>query len=77
MSVSYHKMPTTRLDTAGAIELTELLQFIKEWLTADNEAEASFARFVGSPGYHAAGLCTDIERFSFLLGGNDGEHLLE
>lgn len=76
MSLSYHKMPTTRLDTADAIELTEFLQFVKEWLTADNEARASFARFVASPGYDAAGLCTDIERLSFLLGGNDGEHLL-
>jgi hypothetical protein len=69
-------MPTTRLDTADAIELTELLQFVKEWLTSDNEAKASFARFVGNPCYNAAGLCADIERFSFLLGGNDGEHLL-
>jgi hypothetical protein len=77
VSLSYHKMPTTRLDTADAVELTELLQFLKEWLTNDNEAEASFARFVASPGCDAAGLCTDIERFSFLLGGNDGEHLLE
>jgi hypothetical protein len=69
-------MPTIRLDTADAIELTELLQFVKEWLISDNEAKASFAQFVGSPGYDAAGRCTGIERFSFLLGGNDGEHLL-
>jgi hypothetical protein len=34
------------------------------------------AEFVEGPGYDAADLCTDIERFSFLLGGNDGEHLL-
>ena len=26
--------------------------------------------------YDAADLCADIERFSFFLGGNDGEHLL-
>jgi hypothetical protein len=77
VSISYHTMPTTRLDTADAVELTELLQGVKEWLTADNEAKASFARFVGSPGYDAADLCTDIERFSFMLGRNDGEHLLE
>jgi hypothetical protein len=77
VSLSYHTMPPTRLDTADAVELTELPQFVKEWLTTDNEAKASFARFVGSPGYDAADLCTDIERFSFLLGRNDGEHLLE
>jgi hypothetical protein len=55
-------MSAIRLDTADATELTELLQFVKEWLTADNEARASFARFVGSPGYDADDLCTDMER---------------
>jgi hypothetical protein len=69
-------MPAIPLDTADAIELTEILQFVKEWLTTDSEARASFARFVGTPGYDAAGLCADTDRLSFLLGGNDGEHLL-
>jgi hypothetical protein len=69
-------MPPIRLDTADAIELTELLQFVKERLTTDNKAKASFAQFVGSPGYDAADLCTGIERLIFLLGGNDGENLL-
>jgi len=69
-------MPAIPLDTADAIELTEILQFVKEWLTTDSEARASFARFVGTPGYDAAGLCADLDRLSFLLGGNDGEHLL-
>jgi hypothetical protein len=69
-------MPAIPLDTADAIELTEILQFVKEWLTTDSEARASFARFVGTPGYDAADLCADIDRLSFLLGGNDGEHLL-
>ena len=45
-------------------------------LTTDNNAKASFAQFVASPGYEAADLGTDIERFSFLLGGDDSEHLL-
>ena len=39
-------MPAIPLDTADAIELTEILQFVKEWLTTDSEARASFARFV-------------------------------
>jgi hypothetical protein len=43
-------MPGTRLDTADAGDFIELLQFVKEWLTTDNEARASFARFVGTPG---------------------------
>lgn len=69
-------MPTTQFDTADAVELTELLQFAKEWLTTSNDARASFARFIATPGYDAAGPCADIDRLSFLLGGNDGEHLL-
>jgi hypothetical protein len=43
-------MPTTRLDTEDAVELAELLQFIQDWLTGDDQAKASFARFVGTPG---------------------------
>jgi hypothetical protein len=31
------------------VELTELLQFAKEWLTTDNKAKASFAQFAGTP----------------------------
>jgi hypothetical protein len=41
-----------------------------------DDAKASFAHFVGSPGYDVADLCADIGKFAFLLGGNDGEHLL-
>ena len=29
-----------------------------------------------APAYDAADLCADVERFSFFLGGNGGEHLL-
>ncbi|MDL4776948.1 hypothetical protein [Actinomadura xylanilytica] len=46
------------------------------WITADDQAKASFAGFVGTAGYDAAGPGTDIDRFGFLLGPNDGEHLL-
>jgi hypothetical protein len=42
-------MPTIRLAAEDAIELAELLQFIKDWITADDQAKASFARFVGTP----------------------------
>jgi hypothetical protein len=69
-------MPAIRLDIQDAAELTEMLQFIKDWITGSDDAKASFAHFVGSPGYDVADLCADIDKFAFLLGGNDGEHLL-
>ncbi|MEV4021085.1 hypothetical protein AB0J35_62500 [Nonomuraea angiospora] len=43
---------------------------------ADDQAKASFTQFVGTPGYDAADLGSDIDRFTFLLGGDNGEHLL-
>ncbi|SEH03063.1 hypothetical protein SAMN05444920_13272 [Nonomuraea solani] len=52
-----------------------MLEFIKDWLTTDDQAKARFAQFVGCPGYDAADLCADADRFLFLLGGNDGEYL--
>jgi hypothetical protein len=69
-------MATIRLATEDAVELAELLQFVKGWITADDQAKDSFARFVGTSGYDAADLGSDIDRFTFLLGGNNGEHLL-
>ena len=70
-------MPSTSLDTADAIELAETLQFISDWLDADAAPlGASMARFVGHPAYHLGSLHDDLARFIFLLGGNDGEHLM-
>lgn len=69
-------MSTIRLATEDAVELAELLQFIKDWITTDDQTKASLAGFVGTAGYDAADLGTDIDRFVFLLGGNNGEHLL-
>jgi hypothetical protein len=69
-------MSTIRLATEDAVELAELLQFVKDWITADDQAKVSFAGFVGTSGYDAADLSSDIDRFIFLLGGDDGEHLL-
>jgi hypothetical protein len=36
---------------------------------------ASLAEFTGHPGYGLGELRGDLERFTFLLGGSDGEHL--
>jgi hypothetical protein len=69
-------MPITSLDTADAIELAELLQFITHWLgTDDGQLRRSFAGFVGHPAYGIDALQNDLRRFTFLLGGDDGEDL--
>lgn len=67
-------MPTVNLDTADAVELAELLQFLREWLAADpNRLGGSLSGFVGSRAYDVGELLVDLDRFAFLLGGNDGE----
>ena len=69
-------MPEVRLDATDAAELTEMLQFISQWLAQDPaRLGASLAEFVGHPAYDPAQLRSDLERFAFLLGGSDGEQL--
>ena len=71
-------MPRTCIDTADAIELAETLQLITGWLAADPAVLApSFLAHIGHPAYGLAHLTSDLNRFAFLLGGNDGEYLLE
>ena len=70
-------MPRTCIDTADAIELAETLQLIVSWLAADPERlAASLLDFIGHPAYGPDALRADLDRFTFLLGGNDGEFLL-
>jgi hypothetical protein len=70
-------MPRTRLDTADAIELAETLQLIARWLDADPATLApSLLAYIGHPAYSLNALRADLDRFTFLLGGNDGEFLL-
>jgi hypothetical protein len=67
-------VPDISLDTADAVELAELLQFIDDWLRSDRgNLTASLARFVGSPAYSLDTLRDDFARFRFLLGITDGE----
>ena len=62
--------------TPPAIELAETLQLIARWLTADPERlAASLLDFIGHPAYGPDALRADLDRFTFLLGGNDGEFL--
>jgi hypothetical protein len=53
-----------------------MLQFLSQWLARDpDRLDASLAQFVGHPAYGLDELRGDLERFVFLLGGNDGESL--
>jgi hypothetical protein len=69
-------MTGQRLDPADAIELAELLQLLTDWIGADHATlDNSLTRFTGHPTYGATALRQDLNRFTFLLGANDGEHL--
>lgn len=74
-------MPTVRLDAVDAFELSEVLRFINNWLASDHDRlDASLRRFVGHPDptvYHLGHLRRDLARFTFLLGGDDGEDLFD
>jgi hypothetical protein len=64
------------LDAVDAAELAELLQFLSQWLSRDPaRLGASLEEFVGHPAYGTAQLRQDLDRFTFLLGGDDGESL--
>jgi hypothetical protein len=66
------------LDTSDATELAELLQFLGDWLASEpDHLDASLTRFVGTHGYNLQTLRTDLDRFTFLLGGNNGEALFQ
>jgi hypothetical protein len=69
-------MPRITLDAADAAELTETLQLLSDWLARDpGRLGPSLEDFIGHPGYGTAQLLQDLNRFVFLLGGNDGEPL--
>jgi hypothetical protein len=69
-------MPRGTLDAADAAELAELLQFLAGWLARDpGRLGASLEDFVGNPAYNLGQLRQDLDRFTFLLGGDDGESL--
>ena len=71
-------MPDVSLDTGDATELAELLQFLSDWLASDtSRLGTSLREFVGNPAYNTPQLRTDLDRFAFLLRGNDGEPLFQ
>ena len=66
------------LDACDAGELAELLEFLTDWFADDGDhLEGSLNRFVGHRGFDLHQLRGDLDRFTFLLGGNDGESLFE
>jgi hypothetical protein len=70
-------MPDVRLDAVDAAELAELLQFLSQWLARDRgRLGASPGEFVGHPAYNVGELRQDLDRFTFLLGGSDGQQFL-
>lgn len=65
------------LEAGEAIELGELLEFLRGWLDRDGDRLAgSFGGFVGNGGYDLDELRRDLSRFAFLLGGDDGDLFL-
>ena len=57
--------------------LIETLRLITGWLNADPAAlSPSFPAYIGHPAYGLDALRADLDRFIFILGGNDGEHPL-
>jgi hypothetical protein len=69
-------VPRTTLETADAIELAQLLQLLAGWLAADPATlSPSLLAYIGHPAYELNTLRNDLDRFTFLLGGSDGEEL--
>jgi hypothetical protein len=69
-------MPEMKLDVVDAAELAELLQFLSQWLARDRGClGASLEEFVGHPACNVSQRRQDLDRFTFLLGGDDGESL--
>jgi hypothetical protein len=67
---------TVSLDIADAVELAETLQLIADWLAADPATlTQSLLAYIGHPAYGPDALRADLDRFTFLLGGSDGEDL--
>jgi hypothetical protein len=68
-----------QLDTSDAAELAEMLAFIRDWLAGPDSPHlaASFQHFVGVDAYDLTDLRTDLARFTFLLGHDDGEQLFD
>jgi hypothetical protein len=71
-------MTSLSLDASDDAELAEMLQFLSGWLAADRGLlGASLPRFTGRDAYGLSQLRSDLDRFTFLLGGSDGGPLFQ
>jgi hypothetical protein len=72
-------MTHIQLQASDAAELAEMLNFIHNWLTGPDSRQLakSFHNFVGIDTYNLTDLRTDLTRFTFLLGHDDGEQLFD
>jgi len=70
-------MSSIRLDRGDATELAEMLTLLGDWLAGPDRPQLaeSLQTFIGVDAYGLADLNTDLARFTFLLGHNDGEQL--
>jgi hypothetical protein len=72
-------MKTMDLAVEDIVELAEMLDFLHDWLGgADADLlAASLRRFMDTDGYDLPGLRSELSRFTFLIGGSDGDELFE
>jgi hypothetical protein len=71
-------MPAMNLELSDAAELAELLQFLRDWLSSGHDhLHSALEAFVRNAHYGLPQLRADLDRFTFLLGGNDGEPLFQ
>jgi hypothetical protein len=64
--------PDVRLAASDAVELTELLSFLIDWIDSDSQQlPASLHRFAGHSAYGTPALRADLASFLFLLGGDE------
>lgn len=72
-------MPYTSLNTTDTAEIAEALTLLRQWLAGpDTEGlAASFHRFIGTNAYPLSQLRSDLARYTFLLGHDDGDDLFD
>jgi hypothetical protein len=70
-------MPDINLEPGDAVELTELLTFLADWISSNQRQTLAdnLTAFLGHPGYHVDQLAADLHRFVFLPGLSDGHQL--